>query len=95
VNFNHNGGVSAINLSQRTVIVRETVHGAVRYGTVRTVHAREHADRARSCRARTERWSRERGGLGRGYDVENVIFVAEEEPRRVLQAWDVGRGLWV
>lgn len=36
VNFNHNGGVSAINLSQRTVIVRETVHGAVRYGTYGT-----------------------------------------------------------
>jgi len=35
------------------------------------------------------------GGLGRGYDVENVIFVAEEEPRRVFQAWDVGREVWV
>lgn len=32
-----------------------------------------------------------------GYDMENVILVAEEELqlRRVLQAWDVGRGVWV
>lgn len=31
------------------------------------------------------------------YDMENVILVAEEELqlRRVLQAWDVGRGVWV
>lgn len=57
---------------------------------------REDADRARSHRASAKQWNQSgRGSLGRGYDVENVIFVAEEESRRVLQAWDVGRGVWV
>lgn len=86
MNFNHNGGVNAINLSQRTEIVRKTVHSTTREST-RTVHD--------PIMPSAKRWSRGRGGLGRGYDVENVIFVAEEEPRRVLQAWDVGRGVWV
>lgn len=35
--------------------------------------------------------------VGEQDDMENVILVAEEELqlRRVLQAWDVGRGVWV
>lgn len=55
VNFNHNGGVSVINLSQRTEIVRETVHG-----TVRTVHARARGPRTiPSCPCRAmESWTR-------------------------------------
>lgn len=43
-----------------------------------------------SCRRASEEVVDEQDG----YDMENVI-VAEEELRRVLQAWDVGRGVWV
>jgi len=70
-----------INLSQHTK-------------TVRAIVCTEHAG-TRSARTIP---SCERGGRGRVErlrDMENVILVAEEEPRRVLQAWDVGREVWV
>lgn len=49
--------------------------------------------RARGARTRSRR--ARRGRVERLRDMENVILVAEEEPRRVLQAWDVGREVWV
>jgi len=60
VNFNHNGEVNAINLSQRTEIVREIVH----YGTV---HARARGPRTiPSCRAIESRTRGSRTWLRRG-----------------------------
>jgi len=73
-----------INLSQYTRIV---------YAIVCTKHAG-----TRSARTIPSCLSCERGDRGRVErlrDMENVILVAEEEPRRVLQAWDVGREVWV